>query len=178
MTYYRRNPLIRIASPVASIPIFGGALITSIGALFELTRPTSSRCTATFVVLPLGFVIVYATIFMRSLRLWKIFYNPRLRHNVLETNWMLKRASLFTLLLVSIVLAAELSDPPNVESGRISFTSIAEFCSGGRIALPIILATKVALCKMWLTPTDGNLILHCRHGVRHKKFPSELWGVP
>jgi len=115
--YWSRSAVIRAATASFSMVIILGGILMLISNYFATSHVNDTHCAASVWLLTIGWTMLYASIFIKTFRVWKIFGGTRLKVVKLKDSVLLAALSVFV--VADIIINAVWAGTAGMSAKRV-----------------------------------------------------------
>jgi hypothetical protein len=126
-----------------------GAALGCVGAILSTAPPSPPTCIAPHVLSAVGFIFVFGTMFAKTLRMFRIFHNPRLKRRLLTLPWLWRAVAVQLVLALALVAAAEAASPPAVVISTYAPLAVEIACSRENPVLFVAITKGLRVTRGW-----------------------------
>ncbi|GLD95886.1 hypothetical protein PINS_up004564 [Pythium insidiosum] len=112
VTYHRHKPIIKRSQFELLVLMILGGITVCIAAVLYAGRPTKVLCAARPLTIAAGFTVIFGSLFVKSLRVYRVFMRSALKRVTVTISMMLKIFALFVAVDVLILGAWFIADFP------------------------------------------------------------------
>ncbi|KAJ0406260.1 hypothetical protein ATCC90586_008218 [Pythium insidiosum] len=112
VTYHRNKPIVKRSQFELLVLMIIGGITVCVAAVLYAGRPTKLLCAARPLTIAAGFTIIFGSLFVKSLRVYRVFMKSALKRVTVTITMMLKIFALFVAVDVLILGAWFIADFP------------------------------------------------------------------